>query len=349
MGKRLSEIDIIRGLAAIAVIIIHTSTIPLAENCSAGFRTLLCVTFFTVSKFAVPVFVILSGAGLALSNKQNESYLSFITRRLTKILPAYVIWSVMYSLIYTKPGSAGIYFNNVSFSTIATDLITGRSCYHLYFVPRILLLYMLFPLIYKPLRTKTGLAVSAFISAAFLTIGKHLGGANQSQWISLIAGTISWTLYFGVGIWLVDARVVDMIKSKWCRRTVSLVILPYLVLLIAMVYRSVTKTNDHHLDAQLPMILLIPYSFMIIIWGWNQKWPPSLNTFFRLIAKYSYGIYLSHVFVMMVFMQIILRLPFIWNQGILSIVSFLFTLAGATALSAASGAVTKKTLGILSR
>ena len=100
--KRIIEIDIARALAILAVIVIHISATPLIENFGQdrGPVSLLYLVLNVAARFGVPTFVMLSGMGLALSYRPGNGYIGFLKRRLGKIVPAYLAWSLIYSLFY---------------------------------------------------------------------------------------------------------------------------------------------------------------------------------------------------------------------------------------------------------
>src|SRR6266404_1347487 len=132
-------LDTMRVIAILAVVMIHTSTRVLETNhydLNNYGRDLL---LNQISRFAVPLFFIISGFALELNFDFHSSYLSFFKKRTTKILIPYIFWSAFYYLfIYT----------NHDFSFIKT-LSDGSASYQLYFIPALLLFYLLFPLLHK--------------------------------------------------------------------------------------------------------------------------------------------------------------------------------------------------------
>lgn len=138
MNGRIKSIDAIKSLAILGVILIHTTTRTLeASNFNlVNFSWTLFLN--QAMRFAVPLFMIISGFVLELVRKE-ESYWSFIKRRFSKIFIPYILWSLIYYLF--------IYTNNND--NLLEVLLTGNASYQLYFIPALLVFYLSFPLINK--------------------------------------------------------------------------------------------------------------------------------------------------------------------------------------------------------
>lgn len=73
-----------RAIAIIAVVMIHTTP--------AGQWQVFCKPFIN---FAVAAFIFLSGY---LTKTDNDNWLKFYVRRITRVLVPYIIWTVIYSI-----------------------------------------------------------------------------------------------------------------------------------------------------------------------------------------------------------------------------------------------------------
>lgn len=102
---KLTEIDILRAIAIIAVLVIHGTSdatqLPLGTGSHAVFFILNKASLFTV-----PLFICISGVVLFYTYYEHwESGMSrvFWTKRLRKILIPYVLWSLFYYLFNQFP------------------------------------------------------------------------------------------------------------------------------------------------------------------------------------------------------------------------------------------------------
>jgi probable poly-beta-1,6-N-acetyl-D-glucosamine export protein len=131
-------VDALRVVSILAVILIHTSTkiLQAGNNDVVGLPVAMVVN--QVSRFSVPLFFMISGFVLELSHK-DESYFNYLKRRVNKILIPYVVWTVIYGLLVYPQGLA----------SLPRLLVFGGAAYQLYFIPAILVFYLIFPLLHR--------------------------------------------------------------------------------------------------------------------------------------------------------------------------------------------------------
>jgi probable poly-beta-1,6-N-acetyl-D-glucosamine export protein len=132
-------IDVLRIIAILAVILIHTTTRTLEIAVFDFQKAPLALFFNQISRFAVPLFFMISGFVLELNYSFHPNFFSYLKRRISKIFIPYIVWSaIYYFFIYTN-------HNRSYFSA----LLDGGASYQLYFIPSLLIFYLLFPLIHK--------------------------------------------------------------------------------------------------------------------------------------------------------------------------------------------------------
>src|SRR3989344_642934 len=131
-----------KGLAILAVVALHILALPERALITEETKQWLLVIDQAL-RFSVPLFVFLSGYGLAKKYEQKLDLKDFYQKRVLKILPLFFLWTsgtYVISWILKLP-----------FQTSLTDwwkvVFFGQSDYHFYFVPMILQLYLLFPVI----------------------------------------------------------------------------------------------------------------------------------------------------------------------------------------------------------
>ncbi|MDO8269206.1 MAG: acyltransferase [Candidatus Levybacteria bacterium] len=137
------SIDALRVLAILAVIMIHVSTKTLSMLKLQVDEATFSLFLNQISRFAVPLFFLISGFVLELNNKEGLSYLKFFKKRATRIITPFLFWTLLYFLIAC----------NFNFSTVFTDkffwtVILGTASYHLYFIPTLILFYLAFPFLH---------------------------------------------------------------------------------------------------------------------------------------------------------------------------------------------------------
>ncbi|GAB6085257.1 acyltransferase [Alkaliphilus crotonatoxidans] len=144
MKKRIEEIPYLRGMAGLAVVMVHLSAIPID---TLGKDSLAMALFTLINrglKFTSPVFIFISGLIFFYSYKNRPfQYFSFLRKRLNSVLIPYLGWSLFYYLFYV---GRGIYVFDIKF--LINGLLLGRISYHFYFMVIIIQFYLLFGLFY---------------------------------------------------------------------------------------------------------------------------------------------------------------------------------------------------------
>lgn len=146
MKQYVKSIEFLRFFSISAVVLIHTTTRTLEAS---GFDLgQFSWTLFLnqIARFAVPLFFIISGYVLEVSNGDKIDYWNFIKKRFSKIFIPYVFWSLIY-----------YYFvYNQNHDSLSKVLLTGNASYQLYFIPTLCIFYLLFPLLHKYYKVISG-------------------------------------------------------------------------------------------------------------------------------------------------------------------------------------------------
>ena len=138
---RLFYFDLLRVFACLSVIMIHVSAeYAVKEVGSIDFW--IGNIFDSISRAGVPLFVMISGA-LMLDEEYHFTKEKWI-QHIGKMLMFFIFWSFSYSLLY-KVGIPLINHEKVDVLSIALAVLKGH--YHLWFVPMIIGLYLIVPLL----------------------------------------------------------------------------------------------------------------------------------------------------------------------------------------------------------
>lgn len=152
MKEKLKEIDILRGLAFLAVVLQHAigHYYPLPETGLAD--GVLLGAALIASKFAVPVFLFITGMVLFYNYSHTVHAGTFLWKRARDVVFPYAVWTVVYVVLIHKL-DLGAW---ATYRTLGRWLITGEACYHLWYVVMILQFYLLFPLLQRGLTVLAG-------------------------------------------------------------------------------------------------------------------------------------------------------------------------------------------------
>lgn len=132
-------IDALRVVAILAVLLIHTTTRTLEASHYNLNAFPLSIFLNQIARFAVPMFFMISGFVLELNYDGNTSFWQYLKKRFSRIFIPYLFWSGVYYLFVYKVHSTGFF----------QDILTGNASYQLYFIPSLLIFYLIFPLLHK--------------------------------------------------------------------------------------------------------------------------------------------------------------------------------------------------------
>lgn len=133
-------IDVLRIISILAVVCIHTTTKTIQATSNDLQHVPWTLLLNQAARFAVPLFFMISGFVLELNYTFHANYFVYLKKRLSRILIPYIFWSAIYFFVIhqsTKP-----------YDFLRT-LIAGTASYQLYFIPALLMLYLIFPLIHR--------------------------------------------------------------------------------------------------------------------------------------------------------------------------------------------------------
>ncbi|MCA1031328.1 acyltransferase [Bacillus timonensis] len=294
MKIRYGNLDMLRGIAIIGVILIHISGTMLVTFVNGSFSEVIAIFVNQASRYAVPVFLFLSGLGLTLSNSLEKGYFLFIRHRITKIILLYFVWNVIYYLFVIGVNSGS--FNIIIF---IKNFILGSNYYHLYYVPLIILFYLLYPLLLKIGDKKVGVAFILLITIMSQISDKFI----EYNLLNNPSNFLNWIFYFVLGIWF--ARNIQNIIS-FTKRYQKVITLLFL-LTFTVVFVESYISNGHITTSMRPTVILFTIMFILAVFCLEFEKIP-LYKYIIMLSKMSYGIYLSHILILDVYVSIYSKL-----------------------------------------
>ena len=139
--KRQLHIDLLRILACLSVILLHTAAQYWYELPITGTRWLVCNAYDAVSRFGVPIFVMISGT-LFLSREGQIPIAKLYKNNILRMFVAYWAWSIFYGIWDCREW---IGMPGVTWKVYLSEVFYSR--YHLWFLPMIIGIYMLLPVL----------------------------------------------------------------------------------------------------------------------------------------------------------------------------------------------------------
>lgn len=192
--SHLAEINIVRAIAILGVIIVHTSSTAL--NRTADPAALFVYNFANIFfKYGTPTFILLSSFVLFYNYFgkpfTGDRLRTFYRNRMLYILIPYILFSVLYFMVRSYPYMADYGYPPLAIGAeFMKRLLTGRANDHLYFVFISVQFYILFPLLIGALGRSAWLRNWAIplgfaVQWAFAILNTHYFGIVNKGSISL--------------------------------------------------------------------------------------------------------------------------------------------------------------------
>jgi surface polysaccharide O-acyltransferase-like enzyme len=161
-------INNLKVISLFAVIVLHTASPLLMDFKKADLNNWLVADFYNaLVRFAVPVFVMISGA--LLLHREYELG-DFLKRRLTRVIWPFLFWSLIY--IGYSWYNEDIAFNSDVWANtrIILHQLKYGAYYHLWYVYMLIGLYLLIPVIGKFVRNATKKEILYFLLVWFVVM-----------------------------------------------------------------------------------------------------------------------------------------------------------------------------------
>lgn len=251
--ERITYLDIFRAIAILAVIIIHTTALPVTTLPTTSAVYPAYIGVYALVQFAVPSFIFLSGLVLFYSYENRWSLATckaFFKKRILYIVIPYVIWSLFYFLVLQ------LGYNQNPFTHIKNflmDLLVGKNYTHLYFIFIIIQFYLLFP-------------AFMYILKRFDFIRKYL------IWIVLVIQLF----YYLLNLWVFHIQATG---SFFMTYLLFFLMGAYIGLHYKEAINKITTNAKLFLfmNAVIAIIVVIKYYLRYTIPGYGQAWMPYAN------------------------------------------------------------------------
>lgn len=289
---RIVYCDYLRVFATFAVMIIHISAYVRDNMSIDTFDWHVANVYGSISRWAVPVFVMISGAlFLRVSIPLRRIYCKNIAR----MLLAFFFWGTVYAV-----------FEGGSIETVCMNAIQGA--YHMWFVPMIIGIYMCLPIIQKIVESPKVVLyylvltffctflcpqimqlVNDFGQGTVLNISSAIKNFCSNMNLYMVMGYVG---YFIGGYYL---SIVDINKFSRCV-IYSLGILGFLatIALDAVLSANLNYPTSNYQNAFSINVLF--ESITVFVWFRYHSFRMNrLNKMMIKFAKYSFGAYLLHV------------------------------------------------------
>jgi peptidoglycan/LPS O-acetylase OafA/YrhL len=258
----LTELEMVRAFGIIAVIMIHATSFAVVDSDPNTVLYLIMLSLNTLSQFAVPFFIMISGLSLFYNYYDKplniKTVKDFYMKRITKIMLPFLIFSFIYYAVFIYYRHDFTSFDQFSSYFLSRDflikLIIGKTYAHMYFIFIVIQCYLLFPLIWYVLR-KWSSTVKWMIAAGLVIQWLYLFNAQDMGIKYVASGCFAYSLYFCIGAYIgINYTKLQQNGKRTLRNT-----LWRLALFVLCVISGATRVYTILSDAQGKMVIIQPW------------------------------------------------------------------------------------------
>ena len=306
--KRQYHLDYLRVFASIAIILLHVAAQNMNYVELAGTEWNIYNFCNGLSRWGVPVFVMISGAlFLPREIPTKTLYKKYISR----MAIAYVVWSAFYAIV--DPIGKLIFTEGyqISLLEIVGNFISGAV--HLWFLPMIIGLYMCIPLIKQItkndnlikyflilalvfcfIKTQFESVTTYLLSGSIATLFQNINTIFHNFHLDFVFGLSS---YFILGFYLNKTDITK--KHRMIIYILGVIGFMLTILLNLLASQNAGKSSETFYGATTVNVLLM--SVAVFVWfKYNAKGNNKLNKIIIKLSKYSFGAFLVHIFILQI-------------------------------------------------
>jgi len=313
--NKLQWISYLRVIATVCVIIIHISY-RVFDGPIGSYFWWVGNVFDSSARFAVPIFVMLSGALLL----PKEYKLSLFLKKMTlRIVFPFIFWILFYILFYLfrdihNEGSVSMSY---AFKFIVSNLYNiPNFAFHFWYIYMLIGLYLFIPIIGKWIRIATEKEIEYFLLLWVLNLI-----LCETEFGHKIIDDFNLQIFTGYLGYLILGYYLSRKEINWSKKMVQ--ILSFLFILFGALFTifgtwllslhkgSYDSSFHNYLSINVLILSVGLFLFVKRIGFPHLNWVDIICNF---IDKHSYGIYLVHIFVLECFVKLRIDLNF-WSMS----------------------------------
>lgn len=315
----------LRAFATIAVIMLHVaSTVSLVYPAIPKSYFFTSVFFDSLMRWCVPVFIMLSGS-FALEHYDGR-IANFFRKIFFRLILPFLFWSVLYLFFFSWSELIDPHKTTAQlFSFILAQFLSGTAS-HMWYVYIIVSLYLTFPFLSKFTKVAVEKEYLYFVSiwVALIILNPYLDKYNTSFDFSYFSGYLGYLI---LGNYLFKtARKISGVLLMVIFAAAFL----YTDLRTYFISTAAGENNEAFMDNLSLNVLLMSFSMFLFFKNRQGTVPPFLRKVIDIICEHSYGIYLSHLLILNVFLWCGFSFVFIHPLLSIPIITFACLLISCT-------------------
>ncbi len=288
--------DILRIAAAFSVVLLHVAGARVICEPIGGARFLCAVFYDCVTRWSVPLFIMLSGM-LFLKKDKKINIKTLYTKNIFRLFTAFVFWSYVYNL-YTSYAQC----KNIKEALITAFFEIPKGAMHTWFLFVIAGLYVVLPFIKKMTQAMTKREAEYFIFLSFLLtfVTKSLSSFEIFVPYTEYVQRFEINLVLGyVGLFVAGWYIDKFEHTKAFRAFVYLAaIVGFLYMFVTTVYFSIKRgvVADEFMSFKSVGAFAMAFGVMMLFKQLfaKKKFSAKTKSNLKYYSGYTFGIYLIH-------------------------------------------------------
>ncbi len=274
---RICWLDALRVVSIFAVIVIHQAATGYSEAAPGSDGWRICLIFNSMTRFAVPSFVMISGA--IYLGPERKITRAHILKRIGKLMTVFLFWSALYAVAETAKEQEPFLL-----IPVLRRIITGH--YHMWYLYLITALYLVTPLL-RTLAMKRNLLRAVMLAMFALGCAVELlpAGALQQEIAGNFSAIFTYTGYYCLGH--------SLYSKKHPTKRIGM-----LFLLSSALLAAVTASGDPKaiFSEKMPHVILYSAGVFLLFKNAAQRLEkmPRIQAAIRKITPCVFGMYLVH-------------------------------------------------------
>ncbi len=304
LKKRVFSYDIIRIIAVLAVIMIHSSVGFVTSNPQST-NFIFGNIFDGMSRIGVPLFVMISGALMLDENKTVT--IKIMLKYALRIFILLCIWSLLYAFVYQIINPI---INNASISMdkFWNAFVYGH--YHLWYLYMLIGLYLITPILKTFVKKSNEKIILYFITLAViiqftiplcnLLINQITGTTNllQNFFSKFQLGFVGqYTAYYLLGWYITNINI----KKKHRNLLYALGVVGLLITILGpqLLINDTNKIyNNFYSDTSINVMCYSVGVFAFFFYSLSNKKYKRNSSFIMTLSNLTFGVYLIHPYIL---------------------------------------------------
>jgi len=293
--QNIDWINNLRLVALFAVIMLHSNSVLLLQYGKILMTDWVVADCFNaIVRFAVPVFVMITGA--LLLHREYEIG-DFLKKRTVRVIVPFVFWSLVYIAYSVYNEDFALQSTVLSNVKMVLRLLASGSSYHLWYVYMLIGLYFFIPVIGKFVRNASEKEILYFLVVWFAVI------FISQPYMARYGSSVDMHYFAGFAGYLVLGHYLAFKDFKIKHQRLWMVLLFIASLLFIsvgswLIVNSKKWPGAMFFEPLSPLVVLLAASVFMIFKLSSPKLSPIVVRIRDFAGSFNYGIYLAHALIL---------------------------------------------------